>query len=767
KANIHARVHRRVYLDYIGIKHFDASGNLLGEQRIVGLFTSTAYTRAAHGIPYLRRKLAAVESRAGFDPGSHSGKALTNVLEHYPRDELFQVDEDTLYRNAIAILQLGERPRVRVLVRRDRFDRFVSVLVFVPRERYDSAVRARIADYLADAFIGRVSAFYPYFPEEGPLVRVHFIIGRSGGPAPRPERATLEREVEAIIRTWADGLCDALALSHPPGEARTLFERYRQAFSEGFHEAYAPQVAAGDIRTLESLTDKHPLGVDFHHRQEEDQRSAGLKVWSLARPLPLSERVPVLENMGFRVVDERTYHIATAGDGVWFHDMLLQERDGGAIDLGERKDKLEAGFLAVMRGRACLARRRAHPHAVALPAPDPCAVFAGLHVGDARQARRHRRRGGRAVPRPLRSKGRRARARVDRKRHRGAHRGAIAGGRKPRRRPYPAPFRQCRAVGAAHQFLPARHGRRAQAADRGQVRQRQAHRPAVAAPALRDFRLFAARRRRAPALRQSGARRHPLVGPAAGFPHRDFGAGEGAAGQERGDRAGRRQRRLRAQADAEVSDARAISGGRCRHLQAIHRDVARHHRQYRARRQDHPACGCRAARRRRSLSGGRRRQGHRHLLRHRQRDLGRPRLLAGRRLRLRRLGRLRPQGHGHHRARRLGGGEAALPRDGRRYRRNAVHRRRRRRHVRRRFRQWHAARAHHQADRRLRPPRHFHRSRPRPEDKLRRAQTPVRSAALELAGLRQGADLKGRRRLFAQGQGNPAERGSAKAVRRR
>src|SRR6185312_621955 len=149
KANIHARVHRRVYLDYIGIKHFDGAGNLIGEQRIVGLFTSTAYTRAAHGIPYLRRKLAAVEARAGFDPGSHSGKALANVLEHYPRDELFQVDEETLYQNALAIMQLDERPRVRVLPRRDRFDRFVSVLVYVPRERYDSDIRAKIGTYLA------------------------------------------------------------------------------------------------------------------------------------------------------------------------------------------------------------------------------------------------------------------------------------------------------------------------------------------------------------------------------------------------------------------------------------------------------------------------------------------------------------------------------------------------------------------------------------------------------------------------------------------
>ena len=353
KANIHSRVHRRVYLDYIGVKRFDFSGNLIGEHRIVGLFTSTAYTRGAHGIPYLRRKIAAVERHAGFDAASHSGKALANVLEHYPRDELFQVDEDTLYNFALAILQLDERPRVRVLARRDRFDRFVSVLVYVPRERYDSQIRAKIGAYLANAFIGRVSAFYPYFPDEGPLVRVHFIIGRSGGPTPAVERATLEREVEAIIRTWSDGLSEALALVNPPDKVRELFARYRDAFSEGFHEAYAPAIAAVDIRVVEGLSDQRPLGVDFHHRLEEDQRSVGLKVWSFARPLPLSERVPVLENMGFRVVDERTYHIEPQDRaGVWLHDMLLTRADGGAIDLDAGGVQLETAFLMVMRGVA-------------------------------------------------------------------------------------------------------------------------------------------------------------------------------------------------------------------------------------------------------------------------------------------------------------------------------------------------------------------------------------------------------------------------------
>jgi len=353
KANIHSRVHRRVYLDYIGVKRFDSSGNLIGEHRIIGLFTSTAYTRGAHGIPYLRRKLAAVERHAGFDAASHSGKALANVLEHYPRDELFQVDEDTLYSFALAILQLDERPRVRVLARRDRFDRFVSVLVYVPRERYDSQIRAKIGTYLANAFIGRVSAFYPYFPDEGPLVRVHFIIGRSGGPTPNIERATLERDVEAIIRTWSDGFGEALALLNPPDKLREIFARYRDAFSEGFHEAYAPAVAAGDVRVIEGLSDQRPLGVDFHHRLEEDQQSVGLKVWSFARPLPLSERVPVLENMGFRVVDERTYHIEPQGHaGVWLHDMLLTRADGGMIDLDAGGAQLETAFLMVMRGVA-------------------------------------------------------------------------------------------------------------------------------------------------------------------------------------------------------------------------------------------------------------------------------------------------------------------------------------------------------------------------------------------------------------------------------
>src|SRR6516165_9621791 len=354
KAAVRSRVHRRVYMDYVGVKRFDHGGKLVGEFRIVGLFTSTAYTRSTRSIPYLRRKVDAVLARAGFDPDGHSGKALVNVLENYPRDELFQLDEDTLYHFAWAVLQLDERPGVRVLPRRDRFHRFVSILGYVPRERYGSGVRRAIGEYLADVYKGRIAAFYPFFPE-GALVRVHFIVARFDDQTPNPDRASLERAVAAIVRTWVDDLADALARQYGEPEARALFERYRDAFSQGYRETYPATVAVADIRIIEGLSSDRPLGVDFHRRPDDEPFCVGFKIWSCGRPIPLSERVPVLENMGFKVVDERTYQIARSGadqTDMWFHDMLLERTDRRVVNLDTGKRPLEAAFLMVMGGLA-------------------------------------------------------------------------------------------------------------------------------------------------------------------------------------------------------------------------------------------------------------------------------------------------------------------------------------------------------------------------------------------------------------------------------
>jgi glutamate dehydrogenase len=354
KAAVRSRVHRRVHMDYVGVKRYDQDDELVGECRIVGLFTSTAYTRSARSIPYLRRKIDTVIARAGFDPEGHSGKELVNVLETYPRDELFQIDEDTLYQSALIILQLEERPRVRVLPRRDRFDRFVSLLVYVPRDRHSSDVRQKIGNYLAHVYKGHVSAYYPYFAE-GPLVRIHFIIGRTEGETPNPSRAELEQAVSDIVLTWTDRLKQTLEEEFEPGKTRALFERYGGAFSDGYREVYAAAEAVADIKVIEGLTPDRPFGVDFHPRNTEETEGIGLKILSRGRPIPLSERVPVLENMGFRVVDERTYKIAigTAEEpDVWFHDMLIKSPDGVAADLEQAGPRLETAFLVVMGGAA-------------------------------------------------------------------------------------------------------------------------------------------------------------------------------------------------------------------------------------------------------------------------------------------------------------------------------------------------------------------------------------------------------------------------------
>ena len=354
KSSRRSRVHRRAAMDVVLVKHYDADGRLAGVFRLVGLFTSSAYIRSTRGIPFLRRKTAAVVERAGFDPGSHSFKSLGNVLEHYPRDELFQIDDDTLFQSALAILQLEERPRVRVLARRDRFDRFVSVIVYLPRDRFESSTRAAIGEMLARAYDGRLAAFVPFFPE-GPLVRVHFTIARAAGARPDPDRGGLETAIEKMVRTWHDALADALAQGHDPERTHALMDKYGKAFSAGYRDAYSADTALADIRVLEGLSAERPLGVTFQERVDDGEGAVSLKVWCYDRPIPLSERVPVLEHMGFKVVDESTYHVQTAGSQApdfWLHDMTLAPSGGGEVDLAALKGHLEACFLMVMRGLA-------------------------------------------------------------------------------------------------------------------------------------------------------------------------------------------------------------------------------------------------------------------------------------------------------------------------------------------------------------------------------------------------------------------------------
>lgn len=348
KANAKSVVHRRAYLDYIGVKTFDETGALSGELRVVGLFTSTAYTRSVMKIPYLRSKAATVIQKSGFDPSDHSGKALINVLESYPRDELFQTTVPTLRKHAEAILGLVERPRVRALVRYDQFDRFVSVIVFVPRDRYDSEVRERIGQYLKTVFDGRLSAYYPAFPE-GALARVHFIIGRSGGKAPKIDPQAIEAEIRAIIRTWEDTLREEAAASGVDAGLAGLASR----FPESYRGSFTPSEALADAARVAAITAENPIAIDYYRHADQGVSQAALKIFHHGAPVALSRRVPLLENIGFRVISERTFEIARGDAGpVFIHDMELESASGAAIDLANGGALLEDIFLAVWRGEA-------------------------------------------------------------------------------------------------------------------------------------------------------------------------------------------------------------------------------------------------------------------------------------------------------------------------------------------------------------------------------------------------------------------------------
>lgn len=341
KANIRSRVHRRSFLDYVGAKLYDELGQVSGELRILGLFTSKSLHMPNGDVPLVRRKVAAVLDHAGLDPEGHDGKALLNVLETYPREELFQIETAQLAEFGTLIAGLADRPRVRVLARTDRFDTFVSVLVFVPRDRYDSTVRARIGTYLAQVFDAEVAAFYPSFPE-GELVRVYFVLSRRAGPTPLPMRDDLEAGVAELIRTFADRL---LLAARDPGSV----EDFLEAFPPAYVERNSAEQALEDIETIKLLPDEGAVALRLYGRPD----GAGLKLYHRRQPLPLSDRVPLLEHFGFRVIDEITHMVAPRGTSqTYLHDMLLEAPEGAALSDRRLVDRVETALLAVWRGEA-------------------------------------------------------------------------------------------------------------------------------------------------------------------------------------------------------------------------------------------------------------------------------------------------------------------------------------------------------------------------------------------------------------------------------
>jgi glutamate dehydrogenase len=357
KSNERSLVHRRVHMDYVGVKTFDREGQLVGERRFVGLFTSGAYSRRPSDIPLLRHKVDTVTARAALPAHSHDAKALAHILDTYPREELFQVNEDELFATAMGILRLGERPKVRVFLRFDRFDRFVSALVYVPRDRYDTQAREKIHQILAKAFNGRESAATPTL-DESMLARVHFIVGRAEGERPHVDVHMLEAEIRDAIRTWEDGFAAALVHAHGEMQGLALHHRHAAAFPARYRDAFAPDEAVRDLEEIAALA-KTEGGLQARaYRRPRDAHSAmRLKLYGLGSIPPLSTLLPIFENLGFRVIAEDSYPVALKSSDGWSGeaavlDFLMERADDGAANLAEIKQPFEDAFHAVIADHA-------------------------------------------------------------------------------------------------------------------------------------------------------------------------------------------------------------------------------------------------------------------------------------------------------------------------------------------------------------------------------------------------------------------------------
>jgi glutamate dehydrogenase len=350
KSNLRSRVHRRGYMDYIGVRRYGADGKASGEVRFVGLFTAEAYETPAHEVPLVRRKVQHVLTQAGKDPDSHNGKRLRNVLETWPRDELFQSNEDELLATALGVLHLYDRPRVKLFARRDPFDRFISVLMFVPRDRYDSGVRARAGQILAQAFRGRVSAYYPSF-SDAPLARVHYILGVTPGDHAEPDMAAVEAAIAETARTWDDRF-EAIVREGSTGRVAHLLARYAGAFPPGYRDQYDADEALADIQVIDDLVEGEAVRVRAFRRTGDDAVTLRFKLYRPGAAAPLADVLPILEHMGLKALIEDGFKVSPDGKPVWVHEFVLRDEAGEHLVFNDVKQAFEAAFVAIWTGRA-------------------------------------------------------------------------------------------------------------------------------------------------------------------------------------------------------------------------------------------------------------------------------------------------------------------------------------------------------------------------------------------------------------------------------
>src|SRR6266508_2219778 len=341
KTNRPSTVHRRARMDYIGVRKVSAQGRIVGETRMVGLFTSKAYSEPASKTPLLHRKLEQILDAEDLYEGSHDYKAVVTIFESFPKDELFAAPTDELREQVMGLLQVHETKDVRLFARRDPYGRSVSLLVAMPRDAFDAEVRLRLQDLFRERFDGTTIDHHVSLTESG-IAQLHFTVHVGHGQIPEVPLAELEGEVGEIARTWDDRLLDLLIHQHGEARARTLFERWADRFPDYYKASTDGAIASLDVARFDELErSEEGFLIGLASQTEEGQTLTHVRLYKVDGKVELSDFVPILESLGLRVIEEwPTTLLGEDGDERFLHDF-------GVLDARHRPIDVEAAGARV------------------------------------------------------------------------------------------------------------------------------------------------------------------------------------------------------------------------------------------------------------------------------------------------------------------------------------------------------------------------------------------------------------------------------------
>ena len=349
KSSVRSRVHRRAYSDYVVVKRFDKKGKVCGESRFLGLYTSPVYTLSPTKIPMIRQKVEHVLERSCMDPMSHDGKSLRQILETFPRDELFQSSESELFETSMGVARIKERHMVRLFMRRDPYGKFVNAIIYVPRDAFSTQIRQQIQGLIGRAVNAREDEFTTYF-SESLLARAHIVFRIDPQETLDIDVKRLETQIVDITRSWEDRLRECLRDSHGEEQGQRLFSEFSSAFSSGYRESYEARSAVQDIDTIGSLHDDNRLAMSFYRPMGADKKTMRFKVFHLHEALELSDIIPLLENLGLRVMGEHPYRFVTSDSRrIWMHDFELRFDLPTLVDVHAVRNNFQDAFAAIWR----------------------------------------------------------------------------------------------------------------------------------------------------------------------------------------------------------------------------------------------------------------------------------------------------------------------------------------------------------------------------------------------------------------------------------